>query len=501
MTAVAEELRERSEALRLRIAVAVFAAVLLVAMIASMHLSTLELSFGSLVYGSPRVWPGHQATLRVAAVDPSANLRTVPITGGEVVIYDAFGERVRHPLSGHLSEVHLPIPEDLQYEARAEIRVVTEFGEDRFTQSLIPVSAPVSGSAEVRSHRKLLARRGRPRPGGPNELRLYPQSGVLVDGLPNTVTVWALDQGTALETSLHSDAIGFRTATDRDGLATIQWLPRPNPIGFPFVLGETDTVTLPAELEQRQLVASTPSLLVSAGEPLPLTVHSLPTREPVSVDLWLGDVLAYGQQVTLRDGKGTLEIPIPRDYEGLARVDVYRSIFAPESSSSSLTLWVSDAPRAEAASDATAHLQGLEGADPALAGAGQDPRFTELALSRTRFDRVGVQLLRTTVDERLQAVRKQKANLRGTINGVFTLTFIFGLLLLSVWAVRHQLRVKANVEDVVSDGIARGEAIDPETVSGLTRFRFGYEVAVVIAGLALAGYSILTLLQTIRWYY
>lgn len=497
-----DDTTELSEAARLRVGIAVFAFVMLAAIIASTHLSTLALSFGSLVYGSPRVWPGHQATLRVAAVDPSANLRTVPILEGEIVIHDAFGERVRHPLSGEIAEAQLPIPEDLQYEARAEIRVVTQFGEDRFTQSLIPVQAPSVPSPTVRSHRSILAPRGRPKLGGPNELRLYPQSGVLVDGLPNRVAIWALDHSNDLATSLHSDSVGFRTETDELGLAHIEWLPRPNPIGFPFVLGEDTTVTLPAELEQRQLVVSTESLVVAAGKPLPLTVHSLPTREPILVDLWLGEVLAYGHRVTMNRGKADFEVAIPRDYKGFARIDVYRSVFAPESSSSSLTLWVSNSPREAAAAEAAKALRDLEDNEPAVRRAQEDPlTFAELALSRASFDDVGVQLLRTTVEERQAFVDERKKTLRGTLNTVFVLTFVFGLLLISVWAVRNQRRFRASIEDVAAEGIARGEAIDSKAVARFARFRYRYELIVVIAGLALAAYSILTLLRTIRWSY
>ncbi|MEL6546396.1 MAG: hypothetical protein AAFQ82_17345, partial [Myxococcota bacterium] len=400
------------ESKRLKIAIGGFAAVLLATMIVSMHLSTLDVSFGTLVYGSPRIWRGHEGHLRVVAVDPRANHRPVPILQGEMRIRDTLGERVRIPLVPADSDpappqvhVRFAVPEDLAPESVAEFVVITEFGEDRFTQTLRAVDHPRGARAKVVSHRESLAKRGRPKPGSATELRLYPRSGVLVDGVENQVLGWIPNVPGA--TVLHSDSPSFRAETDSSGTFEFRWLPRPSPTGYRFNVGESPSVlrTLNVINEQRQLVAELgSSSFVTPGSNLELVVRSLPMREPILVDLWIGSTLVHTQRRSIR-GRLETSIPIPPDYEGLARVDVYRALFAPEQNSSSLSLWVSDSRSSDAVHEAVQALSGFPGDDPVLSAARAADgdaamRFGEMALSRLVPDTVGASLVRTTVQER-----------------------------------------------------------------------------------------------------
>src|SRR5690606_37616001 len=78
---------ERRDERRLRIGVALFAGALLVALVASIQLSTLGVSFGSLVYGTVPLWRGQGAVFRVASFDPHSG-RLVPGLGAVVRLRD-----------------------------------------------------------------------------------------------------------------------------------------------------------------------------------------------------------------------------------------------------------------------------------------------------------------------------------------------------------------------------------------------------------------------------
>ncbi len=496
---------EEREARRVRIAAGAFGAVLFVTMVLSIHLSTLDLSFGTLLYGSSRVWRGHDAHFRVVAADPRGNMRRIPITGGELVLRDARGERARVPLGGPIGELSFRVPPDLADGATAELRVTTELGEDRFTQTLRAVDAPEGARARILSHRELLSKRARPKEGSPYELRLYPRSGVLVDGLENAVVGWVSAGDGA--TAVHSDNPSFRADTDEDGLFDLRWLPRPSPIGYAFTIGEAPGLsrTVSISNEQRQLVAETdPSAFARPGDEVQLVVRTLPVREPLYIDLWVGSTLVYAVMLPASSGRLETSVPIPPDYEGLARIDVYRSIFAPEHSSSSIHLWVSEDPPEDAVTDAVRALSGFPGSDPSLDAAlaaegAARKRFGEMALSRVVPNTVGNLLVRTTVEERAAAVDERRARVRGAVNTLFVITFGLGVALAVGWAIRNHLRVRRNVRAVMEDGIAHGEEIDSDAIEELTRVRDLYDFALVLAALFLAAYSLLTLMQTIRW--
>ncbi|MBI3180341.1 MAG: hypothetical protein HYZ27_11810, partial [Deltaproteobacteria bacterium] len=55
---------------RLRIAIAGFCALLLFTIVASVHLSTLDVSYGTLVFGPASLWRNHAASFPVAAFEP-----------------------------------------------------------------------------------------------------------------------------------------------------------------------------------------------------------------------------------------------------------------------------------------------------------------------------------------------------------------------------------------------------------------------------------------------
>lgn len=489
----------------MRIAAGAFGSVLFVTMVLSIHLSTLDLSFGTLVYGSSRIWRGHDAHLRVVAVDPRGNLRRIAIDGGELVLRDRTGERGRYPLQGPIAEVSFRVPPDLADEATAWLRVDTKLGEDRFEQTLLAVDAPQGARAQIVSHRELLDERGRPKEGSTSQLRLYPRSGVLVDGLENAVIGW-VSNGEG-ERVIHSDNPSFRAEIDARGLFDLRWLPRPSPTGYRFTLGEAPGLTRTVNIsnEQRQLVAETdPPAFAQPGSEVQLIVRTLPVREPLYIDLWIGSTLAYAVMLPASSGRLDTSVPLPPDYEGLARIDVYRNLFAPEHSSSSIHLWVSDATPERAVEDAVRALSGFPGNDPALdaALAAQGDarvRFGEMALTRVVPTTVGHALVRTTVEERAASVEQRRTRLRSVVNGLFVLTFVLAIALAVGWGIRNHLRVRRAVRAVMEDGIAEGEEIDAQSIAGLTRVRDVYDFVLVIAALAFAAYSILTLMQTLRW--
>lgn len=498
---------EAREAKRLRTVIGAFSAVLLVTMVASIHLSTLELSFGTALYGSSKVWRGHGATFRLAALDPRGT-RLVPIEHARISLVDGTGERLVGESTDPLPQFSLDVPVDLGTEAKIVVDVVTPAGTDRFEQPLKAVDTPAPMRATLESHRELMHARGRPERGAAVELRLYPTSGAFVDGLENRVFGWVGENGNAVKRDIFSDALGFRTESNQDGLFEFRWRPRPSPTGYQFSVGDKPALSLnlPLRLETRQLVAETKPLgLIQPGSDVVLTVRTLPFRDPLIVDVWIGDALIRGEMRPASGGKFETRFAAPPDYEGLVRVDIYRNLFVPEAAHASLVLYSSSASPDEAALEAIRAVGGISGADPVISDAAQAEGPTRamlsaMALSRVVPAQIGATMIGTSLERRRKAVETRKSELRGTLNILFAITFILGVGLSVAWIIRNNLRVRSNVRAVVDDGMSLGESdMDPEALEQLTKFQSIYDFVLVIAALALAGYSILILMVKIGW--
>ncbi|MEL6759848.1 MAG: hypothetical protein AAFP04_05545 [Myxococcota bacterium] len=492
---------------RARLALTGFGAVLLATMIASMHLSTLELSFGTMMFGSSQLWRGERAHFRLMAVDPQAALRPIAIDEASLTLKDKGRVLGPYRFEGSLPSLSLPIPDDLSDSVTARVSVATEFGIDTFEQTLTPVDTPTAMQGRITAHRELLEPRGRPALDAATTLRLYPSSGVFVDGLMNRVYGAAQVDGARAPIVVSSETSGFRAETDADGLFTVQMRPQPRPTGERFVLGEAPGFSQRFFLrtENRQLVASTePAAFARPGETIQIAIETLPLREALFADLWIGDSLVAGTSIAPGPSPLRTELVIPTNARGLVRIDVFRRLLTPDASFSSATLWVSAASPSARHRELLDTLAKLPGDDWAIHAAKdtQNPEANPLAamaLSRFASERVGSLLLRNTVDERARALNERKQRLRGRVNLLFGATFALGIALSAAWALRHHLKIKRDVNAVVDEGLSAGEDLDEEAMRKLIAVQSRLDFVLVIAALIFAAYAILVLLTSIRW--
>lgn len=505
----AAELEERfdREQRRARLALSGFGAVLLATMIASMHLSTLELSFGTMMFGSSQLWRGERAHFRLMAVDPQAALRPVTIEDASLTLKDAERSFGPYRFTGRLASLSFPVPDELSDTVTARVSVATEYGIETFEQTLTTVDTPAAMQGRIVSHRELLESRGRPPLNAPTTVRLYPSSGVFVDGLVNRIYGAAQLDGNRGPTVVSSQTSGFRAETDADGLFIAEIRPQARPTGERFVVGEAPGFSqdLYLRTESRQLVASTePAALANPGDTVQIAVETLPVREAIFADLWVGDALVAG--ISIPPGPSPLhaELVIPLNARGLVRIDVFRRLLTPDASFSSVPLWVSRNTPEASVEELLDALEKRPGDDWAI-GAASDTQsqsrrqLAVMALSRFESRRVGSPLLRNTVDEREHALSERKRRLRGRVNLLFIATFALGIALSAAWALRHHLKIKRDVNAVVDEGLAAGEDLDEAAMRKLIRVQSRLDFVLVIAALIFAGYAILTLLTSIRW--
>lgn len=495
---------------RLRVAVGAFSALLLVTIVASIHLSTLGLTFGSLVYGSVHVWRGHDAAFRIAAIDGQGTT----LIGGmsaRVALRDGKGVRDTAEASGEeFLDARLSVPQDLGGDATLEVEVETEAGDDHFTLKLVPVDRPPPMRGRITSHREALTPDARP-PAGGYEVRLYPEAGSVVAGLPNPMQGWVLDGGKPTAVPLHVDDPGLDAASDALGLFAFVYTPPPVRKPLRFAVGEAPTlhVDVPLDPKPMQLVIDTkPRRFAQPGGAVEVTVRTLPFRGPLFIDVWAGGCVLLATSARPKEGKQELELVLPAAVEGFVRIDAYRDPFAASDNAGSALLWASAKPAASAAEEALAAVATMPGADPVLTAAQQATgegraRYAHLALSRVQPAETGLMLLRNTVQERRAVVERERDGLRVHVHRLFALTFALGVGMAIAWGIRHTLGVKRAVRGVVDeDPLDEAETPDDAKVARAARYatlRHLYNLALALAAIGMAAYSIYVLLTRMRW--
>ncbi len=496
---------------RLKQAIVVFAALLLAAIIASVHLSTMRVAFGSLTFGGKTVWRGHDTAFRFAALDPGSN-RFVDNIEVQATLIDRKGQRLHVASHGDpFADVRFQVPADLERSAFLDVQLSTPAGSEHFRVATTARDRPTPLSGHLVSYEdnlKTSANVGGGTKGGYG-VALYPESGPLVAGLENDIVARVTQDGNPTSRPVTNDQVGLQGRSDAFGLLRFTYRPPLNPTPLVFAIGEAPSVSVHVPIDARptQLALDVqPRGIVRPGATLEIKVPTLPFRDAVILDVWAGGTLLLSAPLAATEQPRRAEVRLPEGLSGFVRVDAYRNPASPDETSLSRLVWVSDSPLADAADAALAALGHLEGTDPLLAAtrtASSEAKAAWLPLLLTRYrpDTSGLPLLRSTVEERQAQLRREVARLRRWVHIAFVLTAFCALALATVWGVRHRRRMQQEMSSVIREAAAAGADVDESAAAAIPRLQEGHAKSFVLAvvALALAVYAVFVLLTRIRW--
>jgi len=459
-----------------------------------------------MVFGTREVWRGQSASFRVAAYDPRGIDLVGPIAA-TVTLRDSQGTRAEATDAGHaFVEARLAVPSDIEEECSLVVDIETPLGTDQITVELTATDEPPTLKGRIASHTEVYP--PTQKPSGPYDVAIYPRGGQVVAGLENMITALITRGGTPVKTSLHTDAFGIHSDSDEAGIFHFPFSPLPQPKSLAFTIGEsgTEKVTIPLHVQTSGLLLEvTPRGFAEPGGELKLQLRTLPFADPtIHLDVWVGGALLLAASQPADDQHLELDIGLPEAAHGLVRVEAYRNLGADDDSRTTQLLWVSNDPPEEAAAAALAALGALSGGDPilerALAAAGPTQvELTRMALSRYVPESAGPPMMASSLGSRRTAVAARKSSARNAVHTLFVLTLVAGMGLSLGWVIRHTIRVRRTMRAVMDEGIAAGEAIDPEGIERLTKFSHLYDLILAFITIALIAYGILTLLLRMKW--
>jgi len=491
------EIREER---RMKTAIGAFCICLLVAVILSIQLSTLGLNFGSLVYGSPSLWRGHQAAFRVAAIDPQTT-RFVRDVRAVITLDDQNGHAVQHGAVGSdFVEFNVDVPKDMvPVSSLFKVSLGTTLGNDNVTIPTTIVDRPTS-TCTVRSHTEALNLEhatSLSKPARTLEIHLYPVGGQAVRTLENVIWGRLTRRGTPVATARirgASHAFVLDTVSDANGLFRFshQSYNHNEPLLFEIV-GE-ETVAVPIEFRPaQQRVDLSPGPFLKPGTTLRAHITTLPFRGAVHVDFWTGDILAMASSAPAKRGQRLVEFDVPEDFSGLLQVEVYRGLFSANDGSTSVgAVWVGHSNAAAELQRCLAATQNIDPAIDAFVANPSSEKLATLALTRIVRENLGMPLLRSNMHERASQVTAEIETLRRKVHVFLGLTLLVGLGLAVSWITRHQIQVQRQLRAVFDEG--ENDGIRP--VSALAH---RYDLAMVVGVLMLAAYGIWMLVTRISW--
>jgi hypothetical protein len=504
--AIDASLREAAQTQQIRRCIAAFGALIFLGMVLSIHLSTLGVSFGTHVYGTNPIWPGHDATFRITAFDPH---RSRPVKGLKVhLMLQSEGRTLWEGRSEahELAEIRLKIPQEIGPKPELRVHVDTPLGQDHTLIPLTRTSKPGPMLANISHHHDALSPKLR-RHHSTTHIDLYPQGGQAVSGLLNTIHGRVSNPDSTQPLRITSDKLKLDTITSAQGIFQFDYRPPLKPEYLVFQMDDLiqKTIKVPLEFRPLQLLLDVqPGPWLKPGQTIDVRVSTLPFRRPFSVDLWLGNVLLLGSTAPPDKGQRQLEITLPKKAEGPLRISAYKFFWYPEDSLSTQTYWMSSKSPVEASADALAWIRNLPGSDPSIEAAlsappAKRPALVALALSRIKPQKPGMPLLRSTLERRQAQVYETINGARSHIHLFILMTFFFGLGVATIWAFRHQQRVKKSVRSVFEEGVASGEDIDTEQMHRITKNTHTTELVMLIFSLLLFIYGLWVLLTSLNW--
>ncbi len=507
-----EALTERSNR-RFRAILSAFATVLLISIIASVELSTLDLTFSSFLYGSDTVWVNHRAAFRVGAVDAQTHHPLSPLSvvarvkDGATLVNETRAE------GPGVVDLSLRMPPNVSPAGLTlEVAVTTTMGTDTFSVPLHPVTAPPPLKSLARPHWELLDKKV-PAPNTPVNgylLEVFPKAGHLVFGLQNELSGRLLHQGRPTSLPLTLARHKGSLTPSPEGIFTFPWTPfiKADPLSFKVASDPPTSLTLRLKARPTQLLLHTDAPpIVVPGASVDASVQSLPFRGPVHIDVWAGQALLLTTSEQPLRGLLEFQLALPKDFEGLLRIDAYKNFMAPQDTLTSRHHFVSSRPPTAAMATLLSSLSALEGAPvlSTLRSASSDPAqraLLPLALSRLFPEAEGAPLLRSTLAARRAQVTGERDGLRKHVHRLFITSVMLGLLLLGVWIFLHRRGVRHAVSNVVQEGVAEGEEWDADAIARLSQLSgvSGMLITAGAIGMSLyAIYVMLTRLMSWGW--
>ena len=122
------------------------------------------------------------------------------------------------------------------------------------------------------------------------------------------------------------------------------------------------------------------------------------------------------------------------------------------------------------------------------------PKLLELLMARFKPETVSAQLMHSNREARQAHFDRYRVGLRGHINRIFAVTLILGMILATLWVVRHKQGVRAAMRAVAQGAIDEGEDLDPSELEKVTRNQYAFDLLMVVFFLFLFGYGLYILL-------
>jgi hypothetical protein len=468
---------------RVRVVIALFAALFGTAVVLSIQLSTYGLASAAMVRGPDRVWLGHDAHFRVRAINAKDLRLLTPIAASLQLFDDGALRATAAEVAAEVAQVSLPIPTALSADARIVLTLETPLGEEVGELPVTFVAIPGPGDLRISPPERALA----PNVRNPSrDVVLYPEGGHGVAGFTNRI-------------------LGLGP----EGFFELRHIP--TIAQEPLRLG---AALVPLEFRHSGLrleLLSDPWL--RPGQALAVKISGIPVLTPVRVDAWLGEVPFYAATLPFADDGHLLQIDIPEDEiqmggssnggstgqfdpagggtatlaNGLGVIEVYRHTNTPRDKVASQGIWVGSVDAG------LAYLRTL-GDDPSLSHTG--PEALRRVLTRVERATVGLPLLLSSMGARRSAVSRDIAERRAQVHRFLLLTVVLGLGLAVAYVVRHQLHVRGQMRGVMEDGVAAGEDVE---VVPLARVEHLFEIVLMCFAILLAIYGTWTLLLHLRW--
>jgi len=405
----------------------------------AVRVSRLEATFGTLVFGSAALWRGHTAVLRLAVRAVPSDKPIEEAVHARVLLRDGAGVRAEAAGKGiGFVDLRLEIPADLDAYPFLDIEAGPAQGADvdRFTLPAHSAETPGPLAGTLESSTAVLDPDAR-HEASLYRLEVFPSGGKLGMGFTNDVAMRLTRAGEPVTGALTCDEPPLQATANAAGIWRLAVRPMPGHAAWRCRVQATHTsITTTLRLHPQQvMLTARPSIFVTPSEPLALVMSSLPLREPIYLDVWVGDALVDSTSYAA-GGERPITLTLPPDSRGFVRLDAYRSTAPAGRGSMSLLLWAStqapgDAP-GDAADDALTAMAKLPGDEPLLWQARRAPsevrhELAGLVMSRYAPPGAGMPLVRDSLPDRVTQVARLKRRLEAHVKAAIVLAL--GVLL------------------------------------------------------------------------
>lgn len=481
----------------LRWAIVAFSVAILLAVGASIHLSAIDVNFGSEIYGSPKLWRGAQAIFRVFAYEPRRN-NYLPVKA-QLNLRDSKGMRTSYNAEGDFSaDFRINVPRDLDDDPFLEVSLETASGNDSLRIALRAVDGPGPPQGFFSSGDAALRPRA-PACDKDFNVTLFPASGKIVAGLNNRLRGLVTTNNQPLQTTIKIPAAKTQVQSDNRGWFEFDYQPMGLLAPLTFSDGNSRFCSLQVDIAPRQLLlAPADQWAVTPGSQRPIEIRSLPQTRPLFIDMWAGDILVDSITVPIAQGQGHGAITLPA-YEGWLQIQSYRDIVAPDATANVQLFWAVSNPNTawESVQSSLGSMRTED--DIGKNVASNQPHDTAMLALLSRFvpQQVGAPLLRSTVQTRQTEWHEQREKIRGRIHLVYGLLLLLALMLVFIAAMKHRRNVRAQLTQVLHEEAHDSEEplVAPEI---LRPSHIPFLVGTLLA-LILAAYAVYALLTQLRW--